>query len=210
MDISWARECIEAACLKQKCIFAKDNYPFTEACKIHILESQNIHFMKAGKQIMLKHFISFPLFILLTSACVQQYTTPAPATEIQFAQPMATTTPTALFNSGQAAPTSTPPIMTATAVVSCSAPAPHVETGQQVTVMVEDFDKLKLRSDPQISPDNVTLELELYTQLRILDGPVCVLDADTETEYLFWKVAVIPSGEIGWVAEGDATHYFFQ
>ena len=187
----------------------KDKYPFAEACKIHILESQDIPFMKAGTQTMLKRFISVSLFILLTSACNMQYATPAAATEIQFAQPMATTTPTALFDPSQAVPTSTPPIVTATAAVSCSAPAPHVKTGQQVTVMVEDFDKLKLRSEPEIS-DNVTLELDLYTQLRILDGPVCVLDADTETEYLFWKVAVIPSGEIGWVAEGDSTHYFFQ
>ena len=159
---------------------------------------------------MSKHLIAIALFIFLTAACVQQYATPAPATEIQFAQPMATTTPTALFDAGTDVPTSTPPIVTATAAVSCSAPAPHVETGQQVTVMVEDFDKLKLRSEPAVSSDNVTLELALYTQLRILDGPVCVKDAETGTEYLFWKVAVIPSGEIGWVAEGDSTHYFFQ
>ena len=159
---------------------------------------------------MSKRLIAISLFVFLTTACVQQYATPVAATQIQFAQPLATTTATALFNPGESVPTSTPPIVTATAAVSCSAPAPHVKTGQQVTVMVEDFDKLKLRSEPEISPDNVTLELELYTQLRILDGPVCVLDADTEIQYLFWKVAVIPSGEIGWVAEGDATHYFFQ
>lgn len=159
---------------------------------------------------MSKHLIVISLLIFLTAACVQQSATPAPATVVQFAQPMATTTPTALFIPDASIATSTPPIVTATAAVSCSAPTPHVETGQQVTVMVEDFDKLKLRSDPEITSDNVTLELGLYTQLRILDGPVCVKDSDTRTEYLFWKVAVIPSGEIGWVAEGDSTHYFFQ
>jgi hypothetical protein len=85
-----------------------------------------------------------------------------------------------------------------------------VKIGQQVTVTVEDWDKLKLRSTPRISSDTVLLELEQYTQLRILDGPVCVSSPDTDDSFVFWKVAMIPGGEIGWVAEGDYSHYFID
>ena len=156
---------------------------------------------------MSKRILALSLLLLLTTACNRAYATPVPPVEgIQFTQPMATATPTALFN---AAPTQTPSIVTATAQAACfNAPAPHVKAEQQVTVTVEDWDKLKLRSDPRVSSDNVVLELNQYTQLRILDGPVCF--SNVEAAYLFWKVAVIPSGEIGWVAEGDLTHYFIQ
>jgi len=159
---------------------------------------------------MSKHIIALALLVLFTTACNRTYGTPAvPAEEIQFTQPMGTTTPTALLNTINSIPTQTPPIVTATAAVACSnAPAPHIRAEQQVTVTVEDWDKLKLRSDPSVSSDNVVLEMNQYTQLRILDGPICFSSVDAA--YLFWKVAVIPSGEIGWVAEGDSAHYFIE
>lgn len=157
---------------------------------------------------MSKRFITLSLLAILTSACNRAFVTPAPQ-EIQFTSPMATTTPTALFNLGSSVPTETPSIVTATADVTCfNAPAPRVKAEQQVTVTVEDWDKLKLRSASRLSSDNVLMELDQYTQLRILDGPICFSSA--EAAYLFWKVAVIPSGEIGWVAEGDSSHYFFE
>ena len=184
---------------------------------------------------MSKRLIALSLLIILTAACDRAYVTPIPsATDITFTQPMATTTPTALFNFGDSAPTSTPVIVTSTLAVdatralptlsfdmtpavvvtmlmdpNCSgAPVPHVNVDQQVTVTVEDWDKLKLRSSAKVASDNVVMELDQYTQLRILDGPVCAYSADTA--YIFWKVAVIPTGEIGWVAEGDSSHYFFE
>ena len=158
---------------------------------------------------MSKSLITISLLLILTTACNRSYVTPTPvAGEIQFAQPLATTTPTALFNSLS---TATPAIVTATADVACSAaPLTRVKVGKQVTVTVEDWDKLKLRSNPQISSHNVVLELNQYSQLRILDGPICVSSVETKSSFLFWKVAVIPSGEIGWVAEGDLTHYFIE
>jgi hypothetical protein len=162
---------------------------------------------------MSRLFIAVSLLILLTSACNPPFAASTSAVEeIQFTQPMASATPTALFNSiaPNGAGTPTPLIVTATAELSCPAPRPHVEIGQQVTVTVEDWDKLKLRSTPRISSDTVLLELEQYTQLRILDGPVCVSSPDTDDSFVFWKVAVIPSGEIGWVAEGDYSHYFIE
>lgn len=159
---------------------------------------------------MSKRIIALSLLIAFTTACNRAYVTPIPsATEISFTQPMATSTPTALFNFGDAAPTHMPAVVTATAEILCSgAPAPHIKMDQQVTVTVEDWDKLKLRSSAKVASDNVVMELEQYTQLRILDGPVCAYSADTA--YIFWKVAVIPSGEIGWVAEGDLSHYFIE
>ena len=158
---------------------------------------------------MSKSLIVISLLLVLTSACNQSYDSVEPSTEqVQFAQPMATLTPTSLLNMVNSVPTQTPSIVTPTAELSCAAPAPHVKAGQQVTVTVEDWDKLKLRSEPALSLDTIVMELNQYTQLRILDGPVCV--SSTDSAFLFWKVAVIPSGEIGWVAEGDSLHYFIE
>jgi len=168
---------------------------------------------------MLKRSIVISLMILLTSACTAQFTTlTPPAAEVQPAVsntletvPTATSTPLVVLATDQGTgPIPTFPPETVTAVSACPAPAPHVTIGQQVTVVVEDFDKLKLRSQPEISTDTVKMELNKFTQLKILDGPVCVPSPETGTSFLFWKVAVIPSGEIGWVAEGDELHYFFE
>ena len=75
---------------------------------------------------------------------------------------------------------------------------------------MEDWDKLKLRSEPRVSSDNILLELDQYSQLKILEGPLCVYSAETGYSYYFWQVVVTLSGETGWVAEGDYTHYFIE
>ena len=143
-------------------------------------------------------------FLVLFSGCSRPI-----ATAVEFTQPMATTPPTALFITSNTDATVTPAVVTPTPDFTCAnAPTPRLNPEQQVTVLVEDWDKLKLRSSAAVDSDNVVMELDQYTQLRILDGPVCV--AATDASYVFWKVAVIPSGEIGWVAEGDLTHYFIQ
>jgi hypothetical protein len=89
------------------------------------------------------------------------------------------------------------------------APKQHVTTGQTVKVTVENFDKLKLRSEPRISSNTVIMELNKNTKLVILDGPVCVR-AEANTSYWFWKVKVVPTNEQGWIAEGDFSHYFIE
>lgn len=89
------------------------------------------------------------------------------------------------------------------------APKQHVTIGQVVAVTVENFDKLKLRSEPRISPGTVVKDLDKYTKLVVLDGPVCVADG-TNTSYWFWKVSVVSSNEAGWVAEGDFSHYYID
>ncbi len=161
---------------------------------------------------MSKSFVAILLLIVLTSACNQPVNvTTQPVEEIQFAQPMASATPTALF----LIPTETPLVVTATLAVassgvSCAAPVPRVAIGDKVLVRVEDWDKLKLRSDPSVSPNNIVMDLDQYSQLKILDGPVCVRSAETGYSYYFWKAVVIPSGETGWIAEGDTTHYFIE
>jgi hypothetical protein len=156
---------------------------------------------------MPKSFIAIFLSVVLLSTCSRAYvpSTP-PAQEFQFAQPMATGTPPPLFNTA----TQTPSVVTATAAASCPAPAPHVQIGQKVTVTVENWDKLKLRSKPEISSETVILDLAQYSQLEILEGPECVSSAASGDTYWFWKAKVLPSGEIGWVAEGDFSHYFFE
>lgn len=95
-------------------------------------------------------------------------------------------------------------------ILSCeSAPIPHVRIGQTVTVLVENYDKLKLRSEPRISQDTVITELNKFTKLEILDGPECVAGVDN-TMYWFWKVRVTSTNKVGWVAEGQLSHYYID
>ena len=160
---------------------------------------------------MSKSFITALLLLILVTSCSRPYGTPAPSADATpFTQPMATDTPTALFNANNPIPTQTPSVVTATANGICPAPAPHIQVGQTVTVQVENWDKLKLRSEPEISSDTEVQELEQYSRLEVLDGPECVLSAETGNAYWFWKVKVLPGGEVGWVAEGDSSHYYIE
>jgi hypothetical protein len=54
------------------------------------------------------------------------------------------------------------------------------------------------------------MDLDKFTKLNILDGPVCAYSNETSIYYWFWKVEVLPRGEIGWVAEGDFFRYFIE
>ena len=162
---------------------------------------------------MAKRFVAVFFMAVLISACNGQVNTPAPAGEeslslLSYTQetPVATPTP----NIVMATEGSTSPTLTDIDTTCPGAPAPHVVVGQQVSVVVENFDKLKLRSVPEISPDTEILELDKFTQLKILEGPVCVSEAETGTSYWFWKVNVPPGTDIGWVAEGDSSHYFIE
>lgn len=159
---------------------------------------------------MPKKFIVFSLLIILLSACNRSASTPAPSVEeVQSAPSVPSSTPTPLFATATFVPTETPVIAIATAEPVCSEPA-RVQIGQEVTVVVEDWDKLKLRSEPVISPDTVIMELPQLTQLQIIDGPVCVADPQTQITYWFWQVTVIPSAEVGWIAEGEYPRYFIR
>ena len=99
---------------------------------------------------------------------------------------------------------------TATATNASACPIAHLSfaTGAEVTVMVGDSDKLKLRSEPKLTPDTVLRELDQFTQLQIVGGPLCVQSAETGVGYWLWKVKVLPGGKTGWVAEGDGQNYF--
>ena len=130
---------------------------------------------------MLKRFIVISLLIVLTSACTAQFTTLTPPTEeVQpvfsntlAAVPTATATPLVLMATEQPLP----PLDFACP----GAPTPHVNVGQQVVVMVDNSDKLKLRSEHKISPDTVKMDLDQFTQVKILEGPYCVESAETGT-----------------------------
>jgi hypothetical protein len=174
---------------------------------------------------MSKRFILIFLLVMLISACTQ------PATTLTSLREEVQSTQSAPSNTVQ--PESTPPTLTMselgateaaithpatvalpspifidtpTAAFSLcpGAPGPYVAIGNQVTVVAEDVDKLKLRSEPEISPDNILRELNRFTQLKIVGGPVCVQSG--EMSYWFWQVEV--GQEIGWVAEGDVQHSF--
>lgn len=175
---------------------------------------------------MSKQFILISLLIILTSACAYQATsiTPSPE-EVQNTQPAPSNTVEAqstlsiitawtdLAATKDAIPrpiyTATPTALdTATAAFSIcpGAPGPYAAIGNQVTVVAEDVDKLKLRSEPTLSSDTLVRELNRFTQLQIVGGPVCV--RETGVSYWFWQVEVLPGREIGWVAEGDTQHSF--
>ncbi len=161
---------------------------------------------------MSKSFLAIFLLIILISACSQPISvTTLPTETSRFAQPMPSATATALFDTVDPNPgaTATPLVVTPTGSL-CAAPVPRVAIGDKVLVRVEDWDKLKLRSKPEVSEATMLMELDQYAQLKILDGPLCVYSAETGYSYFFWKVVVIPSGETGWVAEGDYTHYFLE
>jgi len=159
---------------------------------------------------MSKRFITVSLLIILISACTRQVAAPTPLVgtfQPVFSNtvesiPTATATPLIIGGTEQPVPT--------TGVDCPGAPAFHVAIGQQVIVVVDDTDKLKLREIPEISPDTEVKGLDKFTQLKILEGPVCVSSTDPEVSYWFWKVEVLPNGEIGWVAEGDSLNYFIE
>ena len=159
---------------------------------------------------MSKRFIAVSLLVILISACTRQVAAPTPpAGTVQpvfstlESSPTATATPLIIgATTGQPVPT--------TGVDCPGAPAFHVAIGQEVTVVVDDTDKLKLRETPEISPDTEVKGLDKFTQLKILEGPVCAASADPEVSYWFWKVEVQPNGEIGWVAEGNSLNYFIE
>ena len=181
---------------------------------------------------MTKQLILISFLILLISACTQQVTPtseevqssqPAPSQAVESeSTPSVITTWTSLASTEDAISTSLAgtkdaivrPTLTATdtavatstaAFMLCpGAPGPYASLGSQVTVVSEDVDKLKLRSTPEISPDNVLRELNQFTQMTIVGGPVCVRSG--EAAYWFWQVEV--DREIGWVAEGDVQHAF--
>lgn len=160
---------------------------------------------------MPKSFIVLSLLVILVSACNQPINvTTLPTETPPFTQPMASSTPTALFDMANPEATETPRIVTATGESACAAPVPRVAIGDKVLVTVEDWDKLKLRSEPKVSSDNVLIELDQYSELKILEGPICVYSDETGYSYYFWQVVVTSTGETGWVAEGDYTHYFIE
>ncbi len=172
---------------------------------------QRQHHTLEEKSNMFKSFITILLLALGITACSQPVrVTTLPTQEIQFAQPMASPTATALFPTIGSAATTTPTIMTPIGEALCAAPVPRVQIGDKVLVTVENWDRLKLRSKPEVAADNVVMDLDQYSQLKVLDGPICAYSAETGYSYYFWQVVVIPSGEKGWVAEGDYTHYFFE
>lgn len=156
---------------------------------------------------MPKQLIAILLLVLFSSACTQPINV-APLPSItpiaNTLHPTPSETPTPLFV------TATKDLLITATGSACAAPEPRVTIGDKVLVRVEDWDKLKLRSEAEVSPDNIVLELDQYAQLKILDGPVCVYSAETDYSYWFWKVVVIPSGETGWIAEGDYSHYFIE
>jgi len=189
---------------------------------------QNLKCLQENNK-MSKRFFPISLLIILISACTYHgHAFTPPLEKVQSTQPV----PSSTEESESTLPTTASPdlaatenalprltfsatiiaVDTATAVFSAcpGAPGPYAAIGNQVTVVAEDVDKLKLRSEPKISPDTLIRELTRFTQLKIVGGPLCVQSAETGTSYWFWQVYVPLSKEIGWIAEGDVQHPFIS
>src|SRR5690349_13897476 len=99
---------------------------------------------------MFKRFIAMSLLIVLSSACTRQLATSTPLAGT--AQPVFSTVesaPTVTATPVIIGATTEQPVPTTVGVDCPGAPALHVAIGQQVTVVVDDTDKLKLRETPE-------------------------------------------------------------
>lgn len=104
---------------------------------------------------------------------------------------------------------STATAYTATTPLACTNPRAPIAAGAEVTVTTDNSDKLKLRSEPEISPETVIQELDQFTRLEIVGGPTCI-QAENGIAYWLWKVKVLPNGRTGWVAQGDGRNEFID
>lgn len=106
-------------------------------------------------------------------------------------------------------PTNTLIIKRTTADCSTAA-KPRIDVNDLIEVKTTKSDPLRLRSSPDISYDNIKIRLAPGTQLKVLDGPICVKDDKTGNYYWFWEVKVRDTNEIGWVAEGQPYYYYVE
>ncbi len=106
-------------------------------------------------------------------------------------------------------PTNTP-IIKRTEPNCSTAAKPRIEVDDLIEVKTTKSDPLRLRSSPDISYDNIKIRLAPGTQLKVVDGPICVKDDRTGNYYWFWEVKVRGTNEIGWVAEGQPYYYYVE
>ena len=103
------------------------------------------------------------------------------------------------------------PSATTTNSGSCTeAPRPRIFVNALVKVIATNDDRLVLRSEPSISSSTELQRLNYGTELKVHDGPICVIDPDLKIQYWFWEVKVKSSGQMGWVAEGDRILYYLE
>ena len=133
---------------------------------------------------------------------------PATSTMVFAAHTSNPATPTAtIFTRTPRTPTST---QISTSTTCPGAPPPRIQINDLVKVVTTDRDRLVLRSSPEINSRTELQRLNTGTQLKIFDGPVCVLDPETSIYYWFWEVKLKSTGALGWVAEGDRSLYFLE
>lgn len=135
----------------------------------------------------------------ITSTPVAHSTSPQPT----LTKRIATYTPTSLIKPN--------PSTTMTNSGSCpGAPKPRIFINSLVKVITTNDDRLVLRSEPSISSSTELKRLNYGTELKVHDGPICVIDPDSKIQYWFWEVKVKSNGQMGWVAEGDRILYYLE
>jgi len=117
-------------------------------------------------------------------------------------QPMVTSTATL----------SSPPTVTTTPEFSCPrAPLLRLQIDDLARVTYTDGRALRIRSSPEVLPDNVIRQLPEGTdQIKIIGGPVCTPRPDREDAFIFWKIRLQTTELVGWAAEGDFENYYLE
>ena len=94
---------------------------------------------------------------------------------------------------------------------SCTnAPSPRVQVGQTARITFVDGSTTRVRSSPDVLPDNIIANLAEGTELEVVGGPVCSPRPNRSDSYVYWEVFVPSRNLTGWVAEGDFNDYYLE
>jgi hypothetical protein len=109
-------------------------------------------------------------------------------------------------------PTSTHiPVVTDTPKFLCpNAPPMRVRVGDTARVTFTDGLPLRVRSVPELDPNNITDLIAEGTRFSIVGGPACASEPGSSRQAIFWKITIDTSNLVGWVIEGDPDNYYIE
>lgn len=94
---------------------------------------------------------------------------------------------------------------------SCpNAPASRLQVGQTARVTVTGSGGTRLRSSPDVLPDNILASLVEGQEFEIIGGPVCSERPGRTDAYVYWEISLPERNLTGWVAEGDFEAYYIE
>ncbi len=91
-----------------------------------------------------------------------------------------------------------------------NAPPVRVQVGDRARVTFTDGLALRVRSEPEVTGNNVVVQIPEGTEFEIIGGPVCAPIPETGSSFVFWMISINQGGTTGWVAEGDSVNYYVE